>query len=262
MAMHSKTDVQLLLAQATASGVLSHGTSSIITGNLGNIVIAGAAGLAMENIEASDVTLVTLLIDASSSIHDGGLTQSVRDGHAALLDAFAKSREKDSILVATWLFHSELQVLHSYVPVSQAMRLTDANYNPCGCTTLYDAWCDGLTANVAYAERLRTFGTPCRSIAVVMTDGADYGSKRSAKDCACISRDLLKTEQFTLAFVGVGDQVAFRKVADSMGVPSGNVQVETEARSSNVRRMFHMVSQSALRVSQRTVQPGAGFFSP
>lgn len=262
--MTTKNDVMDLLAQAVQNGVLSAGTQSLISGNLGQIVIAGAAGTDMENIDATDVTLVTLLIDASSSIHDSGLTSAVREGHKQLLEAFGKSRERNAILVATWLFSDELRILHSYVPIEDAVALDLHNYQPCGCTILNDAWCDALTANVAYAEKLRAHGTPCRSVAIVITDGDDCGSKRSMVDCQRLSRELLKTEQFILAFVGVGNEQHFRDVAGSMGVPAGNVQVETEARSSNVRRIFHMVSQSAIKVSQGKIMPGlaTGFFAP
>ena len=51
-----------------------------LTGSLSPIAIAGAAGKDIEDILASDVTLVTLLVDASSSIHDRGLEAAVRDG--------------------------------------------------------------------------------------------------------------------------------------------------------------------------------------
>ncbi|MBL8940337.1 MAG: hypothetical protein JNM69_37670, partial [Archangium sp.] len=71
-------DVTKNLTSAVATGVLSAQTSTLITGNLGSIVLAGAAGKALEDITASDVTLVTLLIDASGSIADRGLEQAVR----------------------------------------------------------------------------------------------------------------------------------------------------------------------------------------
>ncbi|MBS1153902.1 MAG: hypothetical protein H6Q89_5600 [Myxococcaceae bacterium] len=95
-------DLTGLLAGAVTSGVLSAQSSSLITGNLGKVVIAGAAGKALEDIVASDVTLITVLIDASSSIKGRGLEQAVRDGQNHLIDAFAGSKQKDAILMALW----------------------------------------------------------------------------------------------------------------------------------------------------------------
>ena len=72
------------------------------------------------------------------------------------------------------------------------------------------------------------------------------------------------SEQFTLAFVGVWTDVDFRAVAHAMGVPDGNIAVQAQATASGLRKVFRMVSQSAIRASQGLVRPGtnAGFFAP
>ena len=262
--MQDDDDVTGLLAGAVTDGVLSAQSSSLITGHLGKVVIAGAAGKALEDIVASDVTLITVLIDASSSIADRRLEQAVRDGQNHLIDAFAGAKQKDAILMALWTFSSDLDVLHSYLPVSDAVRLDSRNYHGRGSTRLYDTWCDALAANVAYAQRLRDGGTPCRSVVVVITDGEDTGSKRTAGNCAGLSRDLLASEQFVLAFVGVGNDADFHAVAKAMGVPDGCVLVQRDANASNLRKAFQLVSQSAIRASQGRIAPGAaaGFFMP
>jgi hypothetical protein len=253
-----------LLQRATQRGVLSPQTSSVVTGDLGPLVLAGAAGKDLEDLVAADVTLVTVLIDASSSIADRRLEQAVRDGQNALVEAFAGARERDAILLALWTFSSSMDVLHSYVPVDEATRLDATTYRARGATALYDTWCDALTANVAYAQRLRDGGTPARSVVVVVTDGEDVGSTRTAAHCARLSRDLLASELFTLAFVGVGPGTDFQQVAKAMGVPPGCVLVQRDATASGLRRAFQLVSRSAIRASQGAIQPGAaaGFFAP
>ena len=257
-------DLISLLHAARDSGVLSPGTAQTITGGLGPLVVAGAAGKALEDITASEVTLFTVLIDASGSIAHRGLEQAVRSGEGALLDALAGTRERDAILLALWTFNHDPVVLHGYLPVTDATRLDARTYQATGGTRLYDTWCDGLAANVAYAQRLRDSGTPCRSVVVVVTDGEDTGSRRSAADCARLSNDVLASELFTLAFVGVGDEAAFEQVAAAMGVPKGCVLVQRDATEQGLRRAFQMVSRSAVRASQGKVQPGvaAGFFAP
>lgn len=259
-----RDDVANAIATAVASGTLSPQSATMITGNLGGVVIAGAAGKALEDIAASDVTLVTVLIDKSSSIADTHLTQAVREGQNELVKAFRGAREKDSVLLALWTFDSAMDVVHSYLPADEAVLLDQKNYQPNGATSLYDTWCDALAANVAYAQRLRAGGTPCRSVVVVITDGADCGSHRGSSDCKRLSMDLLASEQFTLAFVGVGKDVDFKKVARAMGVPDACVLVQKDATPSALRRTFQMVSQSAIRLSQGRIQPGAnaGFFTP
>lgn len=262
--MSSKNSKALrnLFDDAVSTGLISRQSSTLLSGNLGPVVVAGAAGRDIEDIEASDVMLVTVLLDASSSIASRGLGKAVREGYNQLLDTFALSRERDSILMALWTFNDSRSVLHSYVPVSEAASLNRRNYRPAGCTALYDTWCEALAANVAYAQRLRESGTPCKSLMVVITDGEDVGSQRSPSDCAALSRDLLATEQFVLAFVGVGSDVDFRSVAQSMGVPERCIEVQSQATPQGLRDLFQMVSQSAIKVSQSRVGPGpnTGFF--
>lgn len=242
----------------------SNGLTNLITGNLGAVVIAGAAGKDAEDIVASDVLLVTLLVDASSSIHARGLEDAVREGANMLSAALSQTKERDAILMALWTFNDDVRVVHSYVGLDDVTRLDKTNYAGVGCTRLFDTWCDAITANVVYAQRLRDSGTPCKSIVVVVTDGEDVGSKRRASDCKRISEGVLASEQFTLAFVGVGTDVDFHAVARQMGVPDSCIAVQAQATPSAIRKVFRMVSQSAIRASQGLVAPGAnaGFFAP
>lgn len=264
MSTHDEDDVSKHLTSALATGVITQQSSTLITGNLGAIVLAGAAGKALEELTASDVTLVTLLVDASGSIAERHLEQAVRDGQHALLDAFSGAKERDAVLLALWTFNDQQKVVHSYVPVEDATRLDAKNYRAGGATRLYDTWCDALAANVAYAQRLRDGGTPTRSVVVIVTDGEDVGSTRASRDCAKLSRDLLASELFTLAFVGVGKDTDFELIAAAMGVPKGCVHVQRDATPSGLRKTFQLVSKSAIRASQGTVAPGAnaGFFTP
>jgi uncharacterized protein YegL len=181
-----------------------------------------------------------------------------------LVDALAHSPARESVLMALWTFNEDIRVMHSYVSLDDADRLDAKNYNAAGSTRLYDTWCDALAANVAYAQKLRDAGTPCRSVVVVITDGEDCGSKRRAGDCASLSRDLLASEQFILAFVGVGSDVDFQKVAKSMGVPAASIAVAAQATPQAMRKVFGMVKQSTIRASQGVIRPGpnTGFFSP
>lgn len=254
--------LQSLFASAVDDGMLSAGTASMLSGHLGPIVLAGAAGTSADQIAAAEVLLFTVLLDGSSSIAQRRLTGAVCDGYGTLLDALVGSREADSVLVALWTFNQSARVVHSYVPVRDATRLDVGSWRPQGMTNLYDAWCDALAANVAYAAQLRASGTPCRSVVVVLTDGEDTGSRRRPADCARLAKDLLASEQFVLAFVGVGKDSDFRQVAADMGVPDGSVAVKDDATPAALRSVFQLVSRSAIRASQGRIQTGpqAGFF--
>lgn len=243
------------------SPLISPTTSAAILGNMGSVVVAGAAGKAAEDIEATSVTLVTVILDNSGSMHSH--RQAVVDGMNQLRETFLHSKEKDSVLLATWTFGEKVQVNHSYIPVADTDPLTLADYPADeGATALYAGWCDALAANIAYAQNLRSSGTDVRSIVVVLTDGENNVRDRTAAACAQISQDLLRSEQFILAFVGLG-YGDFRRIAQSMGVPDGCTYTAGQVTESELRKVFRMVSQSVIRASQGKITPGAnaGFFS-
>ena len=154
----------------------------------------------------------------------------MRDGQNALVDAFAGSegegRDPDG---AVDVQRRPATCCTRYVPVDDADAARREELPRAAARTrLYDTWCDALAANVAYAQRLRDAGTPCRSVVVVITDGEDVGSQAHAPATArgC-RRTCSRREQFMLAFVGVGNDVDFHKVARAMGVPDGCVAVQT-----------------------------------
>jgi hypothetical protein len=166
-----------------------------------------------------------------------------------MVKSFVDSKQRDSILLGQWRLYDP-KPYHSYLPVSQATLLDASNYRAdAPSTPLYDRWIDAVTANVAYAQQLRAAGTPVRSICVVLTDGGDNSSTHRATDCLKLNTDLLKSEQFVLAFIGIGDAAEFKRIAKSMGIPAGSVLVAGSS-ASEMRRVFRLLSQSVIRASQ------------
>lgn len=260
-------DINALFADAVSHGTVSQDVLSTLSGDLGNIVVAGAAGRALEDLEAAEVTLVTLMVDVSSSIFGGGRDAAIISAQNALVDHLANSPRADDLMVALWLFDNKQSVVHAYVPVEDALRLDAKTFKGGGATALYDTWIDGLMANVAYAQRLRAGGTPCQSLAVVFTDGEDNSSKRRAADCMRLSKDLIASETFTLGFVGVGNTTNFTAIAKSMGLPDDSIAVDTDPTPASLERLMRQVSMAAIQLSmgqlptgQFSGQGGGGFF--
>lgn len=249
-------ELNQLFDNAESDGVLTRESNDILMGSIGEVVVAGAEGRALETIESTEVTLVTILLDRSSSIKHRGLADAVRDGYGMLVDSMQNSREAEDIMTALWTFNHERNVVHSYVPVDEAAKLDTDNYSCGGRTSLYDTWCEAIASNVAYAQKLRNGGTPCRSVVVVITDGEDVGSDKTTNNCEKVTRDVLASEQFVTAFVGVGDDYDFRTIAERMGVPDGSICVDEKADESSLREIFELVSRSVSKVSQGSISPG------
>jgi pyridoxine 5'-phosphate synthase PdxJ len=83
----SSSQAGALITQAHAEGLLSTaGLQNLTAVDLGISIQAGL-GLSVDNVQASEVVLVSLLIDDSSSIASAHNTQAVCDGHNLVLDA-------------------------------------------------------------------------------------------------------------------------------------------------------------------------------
>ncbi|NQT49741.1 VWA domain-containing protein [Candidatus Kuenenbacteria bacterium] len=244
--------VKSVFADAVDEGTLSLPSKDLLCVSLDDNVLAGCDGIDLDDIEATEVTLVSILIDDSGSM--SGLEDAVIDGQNEMLEALTESKQKDSFLIGMWALNKSAPY-HSYVPVDDALRLDHSSYVLTGMTPLCDRWCEVLAANVAYAQQLRASGTAVRSIAVMITDSGENDSRKHTEaDCRLLAVDLLNSEQFVLAMVGLGQYYDFNGMAKDLGIPEGSVLVAGKTKS-EIRKVFQLVSQSVIRASQATVDP-------
>ncbi|UQA59639.1 hypothetical protein [Polyangium aurulentum] len=247
-------DVQKLLLSAEEEGALSaEALAALAAADLGAQIQAGL-GVAVDDVEASEVVLVTVMPDDSGSIAAAGNTQAVREGHNAVIEALAASKQKDGILAHTRYLNGH--VLYPYRPVAQAERMTAKNYDPSLGTPLYDQTVVLLGTVIAKAQAFAQSGVPARSVTLIITDGADAGSYRSkASDVKAIVRDMLAAEQHIVAAMGIDDgSTPFRDVFRAMGIEDRWI-LTPRSDASEIRKAFRMFSQSAMRASQQ----GGGF---
>ena len=99
--MSTNVDINSLFGAAKQEGAISGASANVLTAvDIGDRIREGL-GANVDDIHASDVILVTQLIDDSGSIRMSGNSQSVRDGHNSCLDALRDSKQDDRILCHT-----------------------------------------------------------------------------------------------------------------------------------------------------------------
>ena len=252
-------DLNNIFNDASTDGTISQASNTLICNNLNDTVLMGCNGLALDEIESTEVTLITALYDISSSISYSKLTSAIINGQNELLYALNGAKKKDDIMMAQWCFNDSTQVLHSYVPIDDVVKLDKSNYVPNGMTSIYDVSLEAMSSNLAYAELLKGSGTPVQSIIVLFTDGQDTSSKSRAEDVKKLAKDLLKTEQYVLAYIGVGDD-DHEAIAERMGFPS---VIHTSISATEIRKAFQMMSESIINVSQSVINANVqnSFFS-
>jgi hypothetical protein len=241
--------VNELFEAAHAEGVLSPTSLQTLTAvDLGAQIQAGL-GISVDDVQASEVVLLTIMPDDSGSIRHGGNEQAVRDGHNLVLDALATSKQRDGILAHTRYLNG--RVLFPYRPIDQAIRMTATNYDPNRGTPLYDQSVVLLGSVLAKAQEFSESGVVARSVTLIITDGADQHSSRAgAKDVAALVEDMSRAEAHIIAAMGISDGVTdFQKVFREMGIHDRWILTPGNSPS-EIRRAFQVFSQSAVRASQ------------
>jgi uncharacterized protein YegL len=242
-----------LFQNAVDDGNLSPAGASIIaTPDFGDQIQAALCPV-IDDVEASEVMLVAIVIDNSTSITwilNG--PEAVCDGQNIVVEALLGSKQADGILVGTWLINQDERV-HPFMPLDQVTLLeNDVNYQAYGDTPLYRRVCAVLGTVAVEIQRFSDeYNVPARAVVLVVTDGDDEDHSRlgfTADQCQTLISDM--SENVIVLFMGIQNQrVDFHTIAQSMGIPDQNV-LTPKNTDSDIRRVFVVASKSALRASQ------------
>jgi len=238
-----------LFKSAQDDGTLSaKSAKSLNVVDLGAQIQAGL-GVDVDDVESSEVVLVTLMPDDSGSIRFGGNAQAVRDGHNLVLESLAQCKQKDDIFVHNRYLNGD--VLYPYTPLDSATKMDTINYNPNKGTPLYDQTVVLLATVLAKSQQFTDNGVPVRTITLIISDGADVCSTRAApRHVAALVKDMLRAENHIIAAMGIDDgDTDFHRVFSDMGIPAEWILTPGNS-SSEVRKAFQVFSQSAVRASQ------------
>ncbi|MFN7971612.1 MAG: hypothetical protein U0166_04590 [Acidobacteriota bacterium] len=225
-----------------------------VQADIGQQIQAGL-GVAPDDVRSSQVVLVTMMPDDSGSIRFQGNAQLVRDGHNLVLDALARSAQRDDVLVHTRYLNGE--VLYPYRNVDGAPRMTSQNYDPNQGTPLYDQIAVLLGTVLVKTRELEDAGIPVRSVSLILTDGADeHSTRQKPHTLRPLVEDMLRKETHIVAAMGISDgSTDFRRVFRDIGIPDAWILTPGNT-ATEIRRAFQTFSQSAVRASQ-----SAGSFS-
>jgi hypothetical protein len=241
--------VKKLLEDAHDQGALSaKALATLDVVDVGAQIQAGL-GCTIDDVAASEVVLVTMMPDDSQSIAQAGNTDAVRDGHNYVLQSLRGSKQSGEVLAHTRYLNGH--VLCPYTALDNAVEMTAANYSPHLGTPLYDQTAVTLGTVIAKAQELAQAGIAVRTVTLIITDGADYGSTRcKPNDVKAIVQDMLAQENHIVAAMGISDgSTDFAAVFRAMGIPDRWILTPGNS-ATEIRRAFAVFSQSAVRASQ------------
>jgi len=250
--MSDNASLNALFEEAQDEGMISPESAQALTVHDIGAQIQNGLGVDVDDVQASEVVLVTLMPDDSGSIRFGNNAQVVRDGHNLVLDALSDSKQKDNILVHCRYLNGH--VLYPYCALDQAERMDSSNYNPNLGTPLYDQSVVLLGTVLAKTKEFADNGVPVRTVTLIITDGCDQGSRRSTpKNVSTIVNDMLMSENHIVAAMGIDDGYTnFNGVFNSMGLRDEWILTPGNNQS-DIRRAFQVFSQSAVQASQSAV---------
>src|SRR5450432_80749 len=128
MSNNDDDKVKKLLADAHAQGALSkQALATLDVVDVGAQIQAGL-GVTIDDVGASEVVLLTMMPDDSSSIASAGNTDAVRDGHNFVIDALKQSKQSGEVLAHARYLNGF--VLYPYTALEHAATMTPANYDP------------------------------------------------------------------------------------------------------------------------------------
>jgi hypothetical protein len=247
--------VKKLLSDAHDAGELSaKALKTLDVVDVGAQIQAGL-GVSIDDVAASEVVLLTMMPDDSHSIASAGNTDAVRDGHNFVIEALGRSKQAGEVLAHTRYLNGH--VLFPYTALEHAVPMSGANYDPRLGTPLFDQAAVVLGTVIAKAKELEQAGIAVRTVTLIITDGADYGSQRCrAADVAAIVKDMLARENHIIAAMGISDgSTDFRAVFQSMGIPDRWILTPASS-ATEIRRAFQVFSQSAVRAAAGAVLGG------
>ncbi|MFH1098784.1 MAG: hypothetical protein V1723_02610 [Candidatus Uhrbacteria bacterium] len=241
-------NVNSLFGAAVAAGDLTRAAAAVLTLPDYGAQIQAGLGVKVDDVPASEVFLVGILVDDSGSIRFASNAQAVRDGHNGVMTALKDSKQGSGILVHCRYLNGT--ILYEVVPLDQAVEMTAHNYDPNGCTPLYDQAIVLLGTIAAKAQEFADAGVVCRTATLLVTDGNDEHSRARAVDVKKIVDAMLKAERHIVAGLGVDDgSTNFRQVFRDMGIRD-EWMLTPGNTPSEVRRAFQVFSRSAVRASQ------------
>jgi len=133
------------------------------------------SGTRIEDLGATEYTLVTVVIDRSGST--AGFQADMEKALKEIVDACQKSPRADNLMLRLVTFDDQEEEKHGFRLLQDVKKADyDGILPPGGLTALYDAAANGIEVTNAYGRKLLEQDFSVNGIVFVITDGADNKS--------------------------------------------------------------------------------------
>ncbi len=219
----------------------------------GNFDFTGAR---MEQLGASEYTLVTIAVDETGSVN--GFEDQLRDMLVAAVESCKSSDRAENLLVRVIKFGTQypqgVDEVHGFKALADIDVADYERLRPGHMTPLYDAAYSSVGAMNSYGEQLAEEAYMANAICFIITDGAD---NRSVTTPTMLKEELRKgvsgeyLESMISILVGVNAQQYQRELEDfQQAVGIDHYKDAGDANSRNLAKLADFVSTSIQSQSQ------------
>jgi uncharacterized protein YegL len=215
----------------------------------------GFSGVGVEELEASEYTLVVIAVDTSISVRT--FQKEITDCVRQVVEACRKSPRADNLMIRVVEFDSSVREVHGF---KELMNCNPGDYAfQCNgySTSLFDGAFTGIGSVFDYGKKLYEDDYSANAICFVITDGLDNSSKMSAVAVGQKAEEARNTEEAleSLLTVLVGVNVTDRGVSQGLNALKDTgkfdwyVEIE-DANAKTLAKLADFVSQSISSQSQ------------
>jgi uncharacterized protein YegL len=214
----------------------------------------GFSATRIEDLDASEYTLVTICQDDSSSV--AGFKNEMEKTIKAIIEACKKSPRADNLMVRLCTFNTQFQEVHGFKRLQQIKPSDyDGILGGGGMTALYDAATNAVMASNAYGKKLSDNDFAVNAITFFVTDGEDNSSRvtpHQVRDALQAAMKEEALESIVSILVGVNSTNDLDQYLDMFKNEAGITQYVGigDATAGKLAKLAEFVSKSISAQSQ------------
>lgn len=231
--------------------------------SLENFKLPGSFGFSatkLSDLGATEYTLVTLVVDESSSV--ASFRTEMVDAIKAVVNACKYSPRADNLMIRLVTFSNGLSEVHGFKLLS-AVNTDDYNslLNKGGMTALFDATTNSIEATSAYGKSLVDNDFSTNAIVVVITDGCDNQSSFTANSVSDSMKKAMSGETLeSLVSILIGVNVADAQVSQFLNQfkNDGGFTQYVELKDANAKTLAKLAQFVSKSISSQSTALGTG----
>jgi len=220
----------------------------------------GFSGKRIEDLGASEYTLVTIVTDVSGSVW--GFKDEIEKCVKEVVKACKHSPRSDYLLIRFVTFNTSLNEIHGFKPLADCnLADYDGSIRPGGLTALFDASYNAIESENQYGESLTKQDYDVNGIVFVITDGGDNASTATA---TTVGQVLAKAvtgehlESMVSVLIGVNVQApSLSQLLQDFATKAGFSQYE-EIANADEKTLAKLASFVSRSISSQSQSLGTG----